>query len=306
MKTASSCCVYHYDAFSSIPGKGNPAGVVFGADSLDAATQQHIAKQVGFNETAFVLPSTKAALRIRYFTPGHEVDLCGHATIATLYGLYEHQLLPYTAFPMQLEIETRAGVLPIQLVQEHPSGVQVQMSQPSAQFRPFRGDRKALAHALGLEQHDMLDTWPVVYGSTGLWTLIVPVNGLQIMGRMVPQNALFPEVLTEMPRMSIHPFCVETYDSEADVHGRHFSSPYSGTTEDPVTGTGSGVLGAYWVQYVLQDQQRQATHHLVVEQGQEIGYDGRVHVCIQKHHEELRVQIRGTATYVKTLHIPLP
>jgi PhzF family phenazine biosynthesis protein len=53
-------------------------------------------------------------------------------------------------------------------------------------------------------------------------------------------------VLKEMPGASVHPFCFETYDPNAHMHARHFSSPFSGTIEDPVTGTASGVMGAYW------------------------------------------------------------
>ena len=67
--------VLHVDAFSARPGMGNPAGVLLDADGLGEATMQAIAHAVGFNETAFVLPSTRANLRLRYFTPGHEVDL---------------------------------------------------------------------------------------------------------------------------------------------------------------------------------------------------------------------------------------
>lgn len=81
--------IHHYEAFSSEPGKGNPAGVVLNGQGLSEATMQGIAKQVGFNETAFVLPSTVADVRLRYFTPGHEIDLCGHATIASLFALYD-------------------------------------------------------------------------------------------------------------------------------------------------------------------------------------------------------------------------
>lgn len=68
----------HYEAFSATPGLGNPAGVVFAADPLTAEQMQSIAKKVGFNETAFLLQSDKADLRIRYFTPGHEMNLCGY------------------------------------------------------------------------------------------------------------------------------------------------------------------------------------------------------------------------------------
>lgn len=67
--------VYHYDAFSVISNKGNPAGVVLHADGLCAEDMQQIARQVGFNETSFVLKSDVASFRFRYFTPGHEMDL---------------------------------------------------------------------------------------------------------------------------------------------------------------------------------------------------------------------------------------
>ncbi|MGY3189277.1 PhzF family phenazine biosynthesis protein [Lysinibacillus sp. TE18511] len=63
--------VHHYDAFSTIPNKGNPAGVVVEGDQYSEIEMQDIAEQVGFNETAFAQKSDKADLRIRYFTPGH-------------------------------------------------------------------------------------------------------------------------------------------------------------------------------------------------------------------------------------------
>lgn len=71
--------VKQYDAFSTKPGMGNPAGIVLDADNLIDEEMQKIASKVGFNECAFPVKSNVADLRIRYFTPGHEMDLCGHA-----------------------------------------------------------------------------------------------------------------------------------------------------------------------------------------------------------------------------------
>lgn len=79
--------VLHYDAFSPYPNKGNPAGVVLEADHLSESEMQSIAHKVGFNETVFVVPSDVADLRLKYFTPGHEINLCGHATMASLFAL---------------------------------------------------------------------------------------------------------------------------------------------------------------------------------------------------------------------------
>lgn len=77
--------VLHYDAFSSIPNKGNPAGIVLEADDLSVEDMQRIAKTVGFNETVFVLKSDVADYKLRYFTPGHEINLCGHATVGSMF-----------------------------------------------------------------------------------------------------------------------------------------------------------------------------------------------------------------------------
>jgi PhzF family phenazine biosynthesis protein len=99
-----------------------------------------------------------------------------------------------------------------------------------------------------------------------------------------------------MPKASIHPFCFETIHPEAHMHGRHFSSPFSGTVEDAVTGTASGVMGAYYATYV--DQQENDRWQFVIEQGQEMNRDGVVHVEIRKKEHAYGVVIAGEAVYV--------
>src|SRR5699024_11336968 len=73
--------------------------------------------------------------------------------------------------------------------------------------------------------------------------------------------------LSEKPHVSIHPFCFETYYPDANMHARHFSSPFSGTTEDPVTGTASGIMGAYFVKYIHNNSDHPL--NLIVEQRSE-------------------------------------
>jgi len=75
--------IYRVTAFSDSAHGGNLAGVVLDADSLSEEQMLKIAKEVGYSETAFVMKSTKADFKVRFFTPTDEVDLCGHATIAT-------------------------------------------------------------------------------------------------------------------------------------------------------------------------------------------------------------------------------
>ncbi len=298
--TMKTIQVYHYDAFSNQPDKGNPAGVVFTGSELTEKEMQEVAQKVGFNETAFVLDSDVADLRIRYFTPGHENNLCGHATIATIYALTSTGELKDKN---HLTIETGAGILPIKIDKGSDDELYITMKQAAPQFEDFTGSQEELADSIGLTIDDIESELPIQYGSTGIWTLLVPIKKLSAFQKMKPDNKRFPSVLQEMPKASVHPFCLETYDSQAQMHGRHFSSPFSGTMEDPVTGTASGVMGAYYAQHISGDFDTQL--RLVIEQGQEIQKDGRVEVIISKNHETYDVEITGTAVYVKAFEISM-
>lgn len=290
-----SVTVYHYDAFSQQPNKGNPAGVVFNGNQLTEKEMQEVAFKAGFNETAFLVNSDVADLRIRYFTPGHEMNLCGHGTMAAIYALKTKGLL---ADKETLTIETLAGILPIKL-----SGNQITMKQASPQFVEFNGSKEDLASSIGLASADIDEKFPILYGSTGIWTLLVPIKTLAAFKKMKPNNQSFPAILKEMPKASVHPFCLETYDPEAQMHGRHFSSPYSGTIEDPVTGTASGVMGAYYAKYINSDFDKSLK--ITVEQGQEIGKDGRVLVGITKNKADYDIEITGNAVFVKDFEVLL-
>ncbi|MCU4921379.1 PhzF family phenazine biosynthesis isomerase [Bacillus cereus] len=297
MKTIN---VFHYDAFTNKPNMGNPAGIVLDADGLTEEEMQRIAEKVGFNETSFVLSSEVADIRMRYFTPGYEMDLCGHGTVGTIYALRERGLLEEKA---SLTIETKAGILPIQIGVNENGETFIKMRQAAPQFKEFTGSKEELAHSIGLEVNDLDVSLPIVYGSTGNWTVIVPIKNLDACERMKPNNEMFPSVLKEIPNASIHPICLETYDEKVHMHGRHFSSAYAGTIEDPVTGTASGVMGAYYATYVEKDFDREI--ELIVEQGQEIHKDGRVTVYITKdvESEKLQIDIAGTAVYVKEFEV---
>src|SRR5690625_40833 len=235
--------VYHYDAFSREPHRGNPAGIVLHGDELTNKEMQEVAFKVGFNETAFPIKSDVADVRIRFFTPGHEMNLCGHATMATVYALKSKGVLGDKA---ELTIETNAGILPIKMNETVDGEILITMKQASPQFKEFTGSKEDLAKSIGLKESDLHADLPILYGSTGTWTLLVPIKQLDAFQKMEPNNKQFPEVLKEIPKSSVHPFCLETYDSNADMHARHFSSPYSGTMEDAVTGTASGVMGAFY------------------------------------------------------------
>ncbi len=285
--------VAYYEAFSDIPGKGNPAGVVFDSDNLTEEQMQSIAKKVGFNETAFLLKSKKADLRIRYFTPGHEMNLCGHGTVASIYGLMKRNNVTSSK---DLNIETLAGILTVHYDHEQH---EIKMAQAPAEFIKFHGDLDQLANSIGLISEDIDSEYPVVYGSTGIWTLILPIKNLDAFSRMKPNNRIFKEILTQIPTASIHPICLKTFEKDCIMHGRHFSASHSGTMEDPVTGTASGVMGAYYISYIEPSNQAE----LLIEQGNEIGRKGIVRVFVARKNSFINVSISGKAVYVRDIPI---
>ncbi|MFP5162914.1 PhzF family phenazine biosynthesis isomerase [Staphylococcus equorum] len=287
--------VYHYDAFSKKPNKGNPAGVVLNGDDLTETEMQDVAFKVGFNETAFPIASDRADLRIRYFSPKQEMELCGHATMATIYALKTNGWLENKT---ELTIETNAGVLPIRITKNEQKEIHITMKQALPQFKKFEGSRYDLAKAIGIEEVDFDDELPITYGSTGAWTLLIPIKSLDIFNKMEPNNKVFSSILNEIPNASVHPFCLESYYEEADMHGRHFSSTFSGTIEDPVTGTASGVMGAYFAKY--KKKECDMPINLIVEQGQEMNKDGHMIVNVAENNE---IEITGNAVYVKEIDI---
>ena len=277
--------IYKYEAFTDKANMGNPAGVVFGCDNLTEDEMQKTAEKAGFNETVFLLESKEADVKMRYFTPGHEMNLCGHATIAGVKAIYEKNNKKIKT------VETLSGIINIDMEIQKTGKIFISMEQLPAQFEEFHGDRKKLSEVMGLSEEDIDGSLPVMYGSTGIWTLLVPVKELSAFLRMKPDNKKFPEVLFQNPKASLHPFCLDTYGKNADMHGRHFSSPFSGTVEDPVTGTASGVMGAYYIKYIKPADEK----NIIIEQGQEIGKNGIVYVNVKKECESLNVKIKGEA-----------
>lgn len=291
--------ITHVDAFSSIPGAGNPAGVVLNGQDYTENEMLTIAASVGFSETAFVLPSHTADFRIRFFKPGHEVDLCGHATMATVYALKMNGFVGET----QIKIETRAGVLLIQIREEN-NQLLITMQHAKPQFQSYGGSRSDLAASLGLGEEDLHSDYPIVYGSTGVWTLIVPIRALSSFSKMTPRPEKFHGILSEIPDASVHPICLEVSNPESTMHARHFSSPHSGTVEDAITGTAAGVMGAYYKEFINKELGLPST--LIVEQGHEMKKDGRVYVHVKEDNEmHMDISISGTAVFVKDFEIEI-
>jgi trans-2,3-dihydro-3-hydroxyanthranilate isomerase len=266
--------VYQVDAFTDQPFLGNPAGVVPDAAGLPEDLMQAIAREMNCSETAFVGAGGEAAdLRIRYFTPETEVDLCGHATIASLHLLRE---LGRLEADCRLRVRTRAGTIEAGLRAGQPY-----MVQNPLQVRPCPEDPGPL---LGLGPADRDGDAVLAY--TGLWHVLVPVRHADVLARLEPDLARLAHHNRALGAVTTHVFAIEGAPAGVDVCARDFA-PAVGVAEDPQTGTASGAMGAWLVA-----TGRLPGPAMLALQGTE--RPGRVAVRV----EGSRVEVGGTAVTV--------
>ena len=213
--------IYQVDAFSNQLFTGNPAGVCVLSASRDATWMQAIAAEMNLSETAFLQPNAEG-YDLRWFTPQVEVDLCGHATLASAHVLWETQRLA----PDQMgRFATRSGVLTVQ-----KRGTWMRMDFPQ---RPVR----LIPTPQELEQVLGAPVWQVGECASGY---LVELTDEQTV------RALRPD-LKRLADLPVHGVIVTAAaeGGEFDFVSRFFA-PGIGIDEDPVTGSAHCALAPYW------------------------------------------------------------
>ena len=268
---------YIVNAFTDKRFKGNPAGIVLQANELSKEIMQKIAAELKCSETAFVMNSKRADYMVRFFTPVKEVDLCGHATIATFHVMNKEGILRKE----KIEMETKAGILGIEI-----KGEEILMEQAKPIFKEIKITRKKIAEALGINEYEIADL-PIEAVSTGLFSLNIPIKSLQTIQNMKPDFEKIKEICVAEEIGSFFVFTFETINKDCFIHARCFA-PLYGVNEDPVTGTANAALAAYLAKHgLLKNNMYKA------EQGYEIGREGIVTVEIND-----KIKIGGKACIV--------
>lgn len=221
-------------AFSKEGKGGNPAGVVFDAKELTEAKMQEIAERVGYSETAFVLPSESADYRVRFFTPNAEVDLCGHATIATFSTMLAKGLVQ----PGMITQETKAGLLKLDLKEDQ--SVIMEQAQPEFFEKP---DSEEILRSLGLSLDAKHESLPIQIVSTGLRDLFVPLRSKAHLAGIKADFARIREISKKLDVTGYHVFVLDAPEGYTAAC-RNFAPLYD-IPEESATGTSSGALAAY-------------------------------------------------------------
>ncbi len=215
--------IYQVDAFTDTAFSGNPAAVCILNGPSDPRWMQEIAAEINLSETAFIFKRDEGdGYGLRWFTPSVEVDLCGHATLASGHVLFEEgivkedELVRFYTKSGLLTVAKRRGWLEMDFPADHPR---------EADTPP------ELAGAIGMEPK---------YVAKTKFDYLVEVPSEEVVENMMPDFSLMREISTR----GIIVTAVST-KTDFDFVSRFFA-PGAGVNEDPVTGSAHCALATYW------------------------------------------------------------
>jgi PhzF family phenazine biosynthesis protein len=217
------------DAFTDRKYAGNPAAVCILSESADERWMQDVAAEMNLSETAFVRRlDADATFSLRWFTPKKEVDLCGHATLATAHVLWEDEQLATTA---PARFETRSGLL---TALRTSAGIELDF--PSQPVTEELTDADALAELSAAIQA------PIRFAGRSRLDLLVDVETEERVRGLRP----------DIRRLEQFPARGVIVTGRASTGGHDFVSrffaPRVGVDEDPVCGSAHCCLGPYWAE----------------------------------------------------------
>jgi len=214
--------IVQVDAFTSVPFKGNPAGVCVLQEARDAAWMQLVAREMNLSETAFLVRK-EGGFHLRWFTPTVEVELCGHATLASAHVLFEDGHLPPDS---RAEFETLSGKL-----FATKNGDWIELDFPADSSHPVEAS-PVLAEGLGVQSFR--------YTGRDGFDYLCELESETTVRELQPDFKLLKRA---GPRGII--VTARADSKEFDFVSRFFAPAY-GVDEDPVTGSAHCCLGPYW------------------------------------------------------------
>lgn len=280
--------ILSYAAFTDSGAGGNPAGVVLEAAGLTDAQMLAIAQDVGYSETAFVLPDPDSSdprrLRLRYFSPVAEVAFCGHATIATAVAIADRDGTG------RLQLTTMAGPVAVDTFSD-VSGATATLTSPPARTTPVQADvlQRALS-ALRWSPDDLDPRYPAHVAHAGNDHLILAASTLDRLASFEYDYVALEQLMNEVGWTTVHAFWAETATT---FHARN-AFPPGGVVEDPATGAAAAAFGGYLRTLGMVPVPGRVT----ILQGEHMGSPSRLLVDLKADTD--RVHVTGAATQLHT------
>ena len=214
--------IYQVDAFTDIPFLGNPAAVCILDQMPEEAWMQNVAREMNLAETAFLVQE-EDVYHLRWFTPAYEVDLCGHATLASAHVLWQSGHLNGSQHAV---FRTRSGRLIARNL-----GDKIELDFPE-EAPTQKESPPGLLAALKVD--------PVFTGANRMDQFVV-VENEQMLRALQPNMRALQEI--DMRGVIV---TAQAHGKSYDFVSRFFA-PGAGVDEDPVTGSAHCCLAPYWV-----------------------------------------------------------
>jgi PhzF family phenazine biosynthesis protein len=212
--------IFQVDAFTHEPFKGNPAGVVLLTTAKPDEWMQDFAREMNLSETAFLVKLQDKYL-LRWFTPKVEVDLCGHATLASAHVLFNEGLVEKDEMIL---FDSASGILKARYLDRW-----IELDFPAFEVRTGNVTPE-ITDALGFEPGQVFESDV---------NLLVEMNSLENVRDYLPDF----EKLAALPYQGL--IITSRMEGEFDFTSRYFA-PQAGINEDPVTGSAHCSLAPYW------------------------------------------------------------
>ncbi|WP_448376767.1 PhzF family phenazine biosynthesis protein [Fervidobacterium sp.] len=278
------------DAFTDKAFSGNPAGVVLleNTESLSKEIMQKIAQEVRFSETAFVKQKSENEFLILYFTPVSEIDLCGHATIASFKVL---QHLGIAKEEQIYKVHTRVGVIDVSIEKEI---ILMEQAEPSIGDELETEDILEISQLLGISIEEIGDEKVIIKPrviSTGLWDLIIPVKSKQILFSLSPDYEGISDYCKLHNIVSFHVFTLDEVNAFANC--RDFA-PLYGIPEEAATGTANGALIYYLSKLGIVEAEK--TYEII--QGESMGRPSNIFAKVHLKDNIYKAYVGGSAKII--------
>ena len=262
--------VHRLAAFTTDPAGGNPAGVVVTEAALPIERMQAIAAEVGYSETAFLVPAGDRRFDVRYFAPTAEVPFCGHATIASGVLLGQGAGGPGTYVFATASGDVTVDVAP----DEHGDPVATLTSVEPSMRLPDPSWLTAVLDAFDLTRADLDGHFPPAIAFAGAQHLILV---LADRARLAQMSYDFDTVRDLMDEHDLTTIALMWQQDSTTWHARN-AFAIGGVVEDPATGAAAAAFGAY-----LRDGDHvQAPAAIEIVQGEDMGRPSELHVAVPR------------------------
>lgn len=290
---------HHVDVFTDRLFGGNQLAVFPDGRGLSTELMQQIAQEMNFSETAFVFPpqATQNHFKLRIFTPAAEIPMAGHPTIGTAFVLQHIGMVTLHESQQSIRFEEGVGPITVTYQQVPDKSPLITMQQPLPVFGAIFEDKATLAALLSIEPSQLHPDYPAQVVSSGVPFLYIVVKDLEVIHKVRLRQEVWEQHFQHGANPHIFVLMPKSRELNSNTVRSRMFGPAFGIAEDPATGSASGPLGAYLVNYGIVAAAE--TVKIVSEQGFEMGRPSLIHITLTMEGKRLQqVEVGGYSVYV--------